>query len=216
MRALFPRWSNHVLWAAILFVLFGAAGLLTFLMLWARTPWATGQRRIEDQVLQFDHRHHVGDDGIACSYCHAEARRSRFAGVPPAARCMGCHAQIWNESPLLLAVRRAAIEGTPLRWRRVNELPDFVFFDHASHVARGVGCETCHGRVDLMPQVYQAAPLLMSWCIDCHRAPEPHLRPLDAIEVMGWRPSRPPAELGREIRAQMGIDPPTFCTGCHR
>ena len=166
-----------------------------------------------DQPVQFDHRHHVRDDGIDCRHCHFDAWRSPTAGVPGTALCMNCHRQVLVDSPLLAPVRRSVATGEPLRWRRVHDLPDFVFFDHRAHVRRGVGCETCHGRVDRMAQVHTVASLGMAWCLDCHRDPVPHLRPLDRITEMGRPPSR--AE-GRVIADALDVHPPTHCSTCHR
>jgi hypothetical protein len=216
VSALFPRWTDHVVRPSLVVVFGGLVAAPVALMVWVRTPYVTGQYNPRDQPVLFDHRHHVRDDGVGCEYCHYTARRSPFAGVPPTALCMGCHSQIWNDSPLLEPVRRSYFTGEPLRWRRVNALPDHVYFDHAAHVTRGVGCASCHGRVDLMAQVYQVAPLTMAWCLDCHRDPEPHLRPLDAVADMAWRPARPAREVGREVRAALHVAPPTDCTACHR
>jgi hypothetical protein len=216
MRPLFPEWTDHVVRLGLACGLATLAGVPTAMVVWARTPYATGQYAMPDQPVQFDHRHHVGDDGIDCLFCHTDARRGPTAGVPATEVCMGCHGQIWNDSPLLEPVRRSAYTGEPLVWRRVNALPDFVFFNHAAHVNRGVGCVSCHGRVDRMPMVFQAERLTMRWCLDCHRAPERHLRPLDRVTDMAWWPAGTPAEAGRALRARLGVEPPTHCTGCHR
>jgi hypothetical protein len=216
MKPLFPQWTNTAARLLIGLALGSAVAIPVLLIVWVRTPYVTGQFDPLDQPLQFDHRHHVRDDGIDCEYCHFSATRSPFAGVPPTALCMNCHSQVWNDSPLLEPVRRSYFSGNAIRWQRVNRLPDFAFFNHAIHVNRGVGCVSCHGRVDQMASVYATEPLTMSWCLDCHRAPERVLRPQANITDMEWEPSRPQLEVGREIRAHRGIEPPTHCTACHR
>jgi hypothetical protein len=157
----------------------------------------------------------VQDDGIDCGYCHYDAERSRYAGVPPTEVCMGCHSQIWNQSPLLATVRASMFQGSPIVWNRVHQLPDFVQFEHAPHLGKGIGCVSCHGRLDTMAQVYAVAPLTMQWCLDCHRAPEPHLRPLDRLTDMTWQPGGDPRELGAELRRSLNVNPPTHCSACH-
>jgi hypothetical protein len=194
----------------------GVVGFPTFFMVWARTPYATGQDEPRMQPIKFDHRHHVRDDGIECTYCHAGATRSAFAGVPPTSVCMGCHAQIWTQSPELAALRASWIEDRPIVWRRVHSLPQHVYFNHAIHVNKGVGCVTCHGRVDRMSQVFQVEELTMSWCLECHRNPERYLRPPEKVTDMEWVPDRPQLELGREIAARLAVRSITDCTGCHR
>src|SRR5579862_9501596 len=140
--------------------------LASLLLPWVlvRSPYYTGQLDPRDQPVQFDHRHHVRDDGIDCRYCHYDVTRARFAGIPETELCMGCHSQIWNQSPMLEPVRRSFFERRPIRWQRVYALPDFVYFDHSIHIAKGVGCETCHGRVDTMGAVYAANNVQMGWC----------------------------------------------------
>ncbi|AKU90254.1 cytochrome c3 family protein [Vulgatibacter incomptus] len=217
MRPLFPPWANSALWAGTILLLAAVLGLPVAVMVYMRTPYVTDRLKEVEQPVQFDHRHHVMDDGIDCLYCHYLADRSPWAGVPPTELCMNCHAQIWNDAPLLEPVRESFFSGRPIKWLRVNGVPDFVFFNHAVHVHRGVGCATCHGRVDQMAAVHAAAPLQMQWCLECHRKPERFLRPLDKITDMEWQ--LPPDQqllLGRELKEKLSIIPPTSCTGCHR
>ncbi|MBI4508122.1 MAG: cytochrome c3 family protein [Deltaproteobacteria bacterium] len=189
-------------------------GIPTALIIYVRTPYVTGQFFPVDQPVEFDHRHHVQDDGIECRYCHFDAERSAVAGIPPTEVCMGCHGQIWNNSPVLEPVRRSHFSDRPIPWNRVHDLPDFVYFDHSIHVNKGVGCVTCHGRVDQMVRVYQVAPLTMGWCLDCHRSPERHLRPKELVAVMNFRQADSRA---REALAQRyGVRRLTHCTACHR
>jgi hypothetical protein len=191
----------------------GVLGVLAIplaLMGWVRTPYQTGVSAHVEQPVPFDHRHHVRDDGIDCSYCHWPAERSPSAGIPSSELCMGCHAQILSDSPLLAPVRASVEEGTPIPWLRVTRLPDFVFFDHRAHFAAGVGCETCHGRVDLMPRVRKVVAMSMSWCVDCHREPSAAIRPSSEITTMGYEPGTD----GSAAPVQSAA--PTDCSTCHR
>ncbi len=165
-------------------------------MLYARSPYATGRSQPVAQPVAFDHRHHVADDAIDCRYCHQTVERSAWAGLPATEVCMGCHAQIWSRSPILAAVRAAHFEGTPIPWVRVHRLPEFVYFDHSIHVAKGVGCAVCHGEVERMAAVEQASPMTMGWCLDCHRDPA--------------------RALGEEVVRARDLRPRTSCTTCHR
>lgn len=208
--------ADSILRAGIIVALLVIVGIPVFLMIWVRSPQVTGQGIPVAQPVAFDHRHHVSDDGIDCLYCHDLAVRSPVAGIPPTERCLNCHGQIWVESPELAPVWKSYLTGAPMPWRRVHQLPDFVYFDHSIHVGKGIGCETCHGRVDRMARVYQVAPLTMSWCLDCHRTPESYLRPLDRITTMGWRAEGSQKELGMELRERFGVRSMTHCTACHR
>jgi hypothetical protein len=172
-----------------------------------------------EQPIPFSHRHHVSDDGIDCRYCHTSVESSSFAGIPSTQICMTCHSVIFDQAPMLAPVRRSWQARQPIRWRRVNDLPDFVFFDHSIHVAKGVGCVTCHGRVDQMPITWRAHSLDMKWCLDCHRAPQRYLRPKDRVFDMSWSPSVDQSSLGRELAAAYHIQSPrrlTDCSTCHR
>lgn len=216
MISIFPRWSNAAVRWGLVLTAIGALAAPAALLAWVRTPYVTGQYREFQQPVMFDHRHHVGDDAIDCRYCHDMVERSPYAGVPAASVCMSCHGQIWRKSALLEPVRRSYFLNEPIAWRRVHHLPGFVYFDHSIHVGKGVGCEECHGRVDRMAAVYQAAPLTMEWCLDCHRNPAPHLRPRAAVTQMGWTPNGDRAQLGRELAAANDVRPGTNCTVCHR
>jgi cytochrome c7-like protein len=182
------------------------------------SSYVTGQNVTLDQPVPFSHAHHVGDDGIDCRYCHTSVEKSRFAGLPPTETCMTCHSQLWTNAEMLAPVRRSLVEQKPLQWVRVNRLPDYVYFDHSVHVTNGIGCSTCHGAVEKMPLMRQAAPLTMSWCLDCHRDPTPALRPANAIFDQAWRPPDDQIEQGRKLLAAYHIETNhlTDCSRCHR
>jgi hypothetical protein len=216
MQTLFPSWSDTVFRLCLALAGASIVGLPVLAVLWVRTPYVTKVGNPVQQPVQFDHRHHVRDDGIDCFYCHYEARRSKFAGAPPTEVCMNCHSQVWQESSRLAPVRDSWFTGEPVRWNRVHQLPEFVYFDHSAHVSHGVGCVECHGRVDAMAQVYAVASLTMQWCLDCHRDPDPHLRPPSEITNMEWEPSESRRATGAEIRRELHVAPPVNCSGCHR
>jgi len=158
----------------------------------------------------------VGGMGIDCRYCHTSVEQSSFANIPPTKTCMNCHSQIWVTSPYLEPVRASYRTDTPLRWTRVHNLPDFVYFNHSIHVKKGVGCETCHGRIDQMPGIYQANTLQMEWCLGCHRAPERYVRPREFVTTMGYVPAEPQAVLGARLVKDYDIQKLTSCSVCHR
>lgn len=142
-----------------------------------------------DQPVPFSHKHHAGDDGIDCRYCHTSVEKSSFAGIPPTEICMTCHSQIWTDSPLLEPVRESFRTGRPITWARVHDLPDFVYFDHSIHIKKGISCVSCHGRVDEMPLTAKQATLSMRWCLDCHRNPEKNIRPREYVFNLAWQPT---------------------------
>jgi hypothetical protein len=169
------------------------------------------------QPVPFSHKHHVGDDGIDCRYCHSSVETEATAGIPPISTCMTCHSQLYTDQHALAPVVDSWESAVALHWQRVHDLPDFAFFDHSIHVAKGVGCVECHGRVDKMPLTARVAPLSMAWCLDCHRDPAPHLRPLDKVFAMDWRAPDQEA-LGSELLSDYHIATRklTECSICHR
>jgi hypothetical protein len=213
--ALFPPWTNTVIRVVLVVLPLGAFLTLGFLWIWVRTPFFTGQNEAVTQPIEFDHRHHVADDGIDCRYCHTTVDKSPSAGYPSSEICMNCHAQVWNQSPLLDVVRSSFFTDSSLPWKRVHDLPDHVYFNHSIHVNKGVGCVTCHGRVDQMPEVMRKEPLTMGWCLGCHRDPTPNLRPREYITSMTWRPDDARA-VGAEVAKANGVHTRTSCTTCHR
>jgi len=185
-------------------------------MLYARTPYARNMMDPIEQPLQFDHRHHTRDEGIDCRYCHNTVDKSPAAGIPQTQLCLNCHSQVWNKSPLLEPVRESFIKNRPLEWRRVYAVPQFVYFNHSIHVNKGVGCVSCHGRVDQMPAVEKATPLTMGWCLECHRRPEKNLRPVEEVTNMDWKPTGDPVESGKLLAERNHVHTRTSCTTCHR
>ena len=200
--------------------IFGAVFILGFLLwifgAWSRSPWATLAGVAREQPVPFSHAHHVGDVGIDCRYCHTSVETSGFANIPPTKTCMNCHSQIWNTSPTLEPVRESFRTGRSIAWTRVHDLPDFAYFDHSIHVNKGVGCETCHGRIDKMPLTFQKASLQMEWCLDCHRHPEQYVRPREAVFQMGYEPAEDQETLGRRLVKEYKIQSLTSCSTCHR
>lgn len=184
------------------------------------SPYSTRQNAVPSQPVPFSHQHHVGALGIDCQYCHTSVDRSPFAGLPDTGTCMTCHSQLWTNADMLEPVRASFREGQPLHWTRVHDLPDFVYFNHQVHVNNGVGCESCHGRVDRMPLMRQAKPLTMKWCLDCHRDPGPQLRERDQITVMGYplgkRDNRQAKARGLMTQYDIPTDRMTECVTCHR
>jgi hypothetical protein len=187
-----------------------------------RSSYNTGQYIERQQPVQFSHKHHSGDDGIDCRYCHTSVETSSSAGMPSTQTCMNCHSQIWADSPYLEPVRESWKTGKPIEWTRVHDLPDYVYFNHSIHVAKGVGCASCHGQVDEMPLMYQASSLQMEWCLQCHREPEKFIRPKDKIYDMKWRlQNKSEAELkeGQRLKEEYHIlnaRTLTSCSTCHR
>jgi len=216
MAAVFPRWSNTAVRVTVIALFSGVALAIAAPMIYVRTPWSRHQYEPVDQPVEFDHRHHSQDDGINCVFCHTSVTKAGNAGIPTTDKCMGCHSQIWGQSSMLEPVRRSYFADMPLPWNMVHDLPDFVYFNHSIHVNKGVGCSTCHGRVDWMPAVYQVATLTMGWCLDCHRAPEQHLRPLDKITDMRFRPEDQSPAVRARLRDELGVQSLMDCAVCHR
>lgn len=199
--------------AAVL-TLAGVGGALFELL--ADSGYATRQNEIREQPVPFSHSHHVGSMGIDCRYCHTTVETTGFANIPPTKTCMNCHSQIWVNSPTLEPVRASYRSDQSIEWTRVHDLPAFVYFNHSIHVNKGVGCETCHGRVDQMPLMYQQASLEMRWCLDCHRNPEKYVRPKDAVFKMGYVPPEDQLVMGARLVKENNIQRLDTCYTCHR
>lgn len=181
-----------------------------------RSPYVTGAGVARDQPVPFSHAHHVGGIGIDCRYCHTSVETSPYAGIPPTKTCINCHSQIWADSPALEPVRESFRSARSIRWTRVNDLPDFAYFDHSAHVNKGIGCTTCHGRVDRMPLTWQESSMQMEWCIECHRAPERFVRPQERVFDATYEPPPDQDALGRRLVKQYALHPRTSCSACHR
>jgi hypothetical protein len=182
------------------------------------SDWATHRQRFVEQPVPFSHEHHVKGLGIDCRYCHVGVEDSPVAGVPPTQTCMTCHSQMWIHAPMLDPVRLSWAEQKPLQWQRVHDLPDYVYFDHSIHIAKGVGCSTCHGDVASMPLMQRVVNLQMRWCLDCHREPEKHLRPPDQIFNTTWKEPADQLAKGRTLLDFYHVqkDQLTNCSVCHR
>jgi hypothetical protein len=216
MKTVFSSGADTVFRVVLVVLFLAVVALVGGPMVYVRGPVHQKREFPLDQPVQFDHRHHVRDDGIDCLYCHDGATRSAFAGVPATDVCMGCHSQVWPRSVQLEPVRRSYFSGQPLRWNRVHHVPDYVYFNHAIHVNKGVGCVSCHGRVDQMALDYQVAPLSMGWCLDCHRDPAPHLRPRERVTDMAWSAGKDARAVGETLAARYRVRKLTHCTACHR
>jgi hypothetical protein len=219
MSQVFPKSANAWSKASVLAIVFVLLGLGWVILTIQRSDFVTSANEFVEQPVQFSHQHHAGGIGIDCRYCHTSVEVSPSAGIPPTKTCINCHSQIWSTSPYLEPVRASFRDDKPLNWVRVHDLPDFVYFNHSIHVTKGVGCETCHGRVDKMPLMLQKSSLQMEWCLECHRDPSKFVRPLDQITTMGYVPAVAQAELGPQLVKQYkisGIEHMTSCSVCHR
>ncbi len=215
MPAIFPRWTNKVP-LAIGVLGPGAGAFLVFMVWYWWSPLYTDVGYRPVQPVHYSHKLHAGDMGIDCRYCHNTVETAPHAAIPPTATCMNCHTQVKTDSPKLAPVRRSDATGEPIPWVRVHQMPDYAFFDHRPHLAVGVGCTSCHGRVDRMDVVEMKEPLSMSWCLDCHRNPAPHLRPLDKVTDMGYDPVDARYDYTTDPERKRLPEPPVHCSGCHR
>jgi hypothetical protein len=180
------------------------------------SPYLTEVNVARDQPVPFSHKHHVGELGVDCRYCHTSVEDSSFAGLPPTSTCMTCHSQIWTNSPMLEPVRSSYRTDRSIEWIRVNAVPDFVYFNHSIHVSKGIGCTTCHGPIGDMPLTWRANTMQMEWCLGCHREPELQVRPKQAVFDAGYKPPANQLEMGRKLVKEYKIQSLTNCTTCHR
>ena len=217
MAQIFHPSTNTFAKATIFGAAFIIAGVGWAGGMFVRSSYVTGVDVVRDQPVPFSHDHHVSGLGIDCRYCHTSVEKSAYAGMPSTDICMGCHSQIWKDSPLLAPVRESFKNGKPLAWTRVHDMPDFVYFDHSIHVAKGIGCESCHGRVDRMPLMRKAAPMHMQWCLDCHRHPAEHVRSKDQIFKFGRREPQPTLKGDKLVQEyDIATEQLTNCIICHR
>lgn len=219
MANFFPKWTN---WIALkLVICLGAIATLLVAGIWYYfTPKYTRVGYMPDQPVPFSHALHVQQLGMDCRYCHSYVEVASHSNVPSTATCINCHGagKIKHDSPKLAAVRDSWETGKPINWVRIHRAPDYVYFNHAVHVNRGVSCYSCHGAVNEMEVVYQHEPQSMAWCLDCHRNPENHLRPPDQVFNMEWKAASPAEqrEIGLAFKKEWDVNPPVTCGGCHR
>lgn len=213
MAQIFPKWADEVprqlLLGLIIFATAAVAGVWYYF-----SPEYTDVGYAPEQPVPFSHKLHAGQLDFDCQYCHTNVSESKHANIPATETCMNCHNQIKTDSPRLEKVRESWETGEAVEWIRVHNLPDYAYFNHAAHVNVGVGCESCHGRVDRMDVVQQVEPLSMSWCLDCHRNPEQQVRPVEEVTTMGYEIVNQ-IEKGQELVSENNIDPPTDCQSCH-
>ena len=215
MTQVFSRRANLVAKLAVLAIVLAVASLVAYVNSGGAFHAAVGEP--VSQPIPFSHEHHVSDDGIDCRYCHLSVQTSAWAGMPSTGLCLGCHSQLFPDAAPLAPLHRSAANDRPIAWKRIHDLPEFVYFNHSVHVNNGVGCVSCHGRVDQMPLTWQVQPIQMQWCLGCHRDPLPHLRPLDAVTSM--EPLTLSREERRTLATVLGIAAPaklTDCSTCHR
>ena len=232
MAQLFKRRANAIANSIVVGGILLFVGVSGAMYAFGRSDFWTRVAEPLSQPVPFSHQHHVGDLGIDCRYCHTSVENSAYAGIPPTETCMTCHSQIWKDAPVLQPVRASFQTATPLRWTRVYDLPDYVYFNHSIHINKGVGCNTCHGPVDRMPLMYNEASLQMEWCLECHRAPEKNLRPRDQVFNMRYEQptsGKPVVVDGKEYTDQLSLGTDlvkkyklrsitdiTSCSTCHR
>lgn len=213
--SIFPQWIDRarpIVGALLVFV----PGYLAAMAYYGGAPETTDVGYAPKQPVPFSHALHAGELGLDCRYCHNTVDKAAHAAIPPTGTCMNCHATIATDSPRLLPVRESYATGKPIPWVRVHDLPDFAYFDHSVHVNKGISCVECHGRVDTMDRVTQVETLRMGWCLECHRNPEPRLRPKEFVTKLDWVSDEDPVALGKRLRQEYNVNPSTDCTTCHR
>jgi len=219
MAQIFHRSANFIARASLLGGAILAGAALTAVLVLARSPYITNQNVTRNQPIQFSHKHHVGDDGIDCRYCHTGVENSAYAGIPPTRTCMNCHSVLFNNVGYLETIRESYRTDESIHWVKVHRLADYVYFNHSIHVNKGIGCSTCHGSINQMPLVFQASPLNMNWCLDCHRNPQANLRPKDQVFNMDWKAPANQDEVGRQLATEYKLRTTaelTSCSTCHR
>ena len=220
MAQVFSRSANNIAKISLVIaVILGGTAFYVYTQV-SRSSYITGQYLEKQQPVQFSHKHHVGDDGIDCRYCHTTVETSASASMPPTQTCMNCHSQLWADSPYLEPIRESYRDNKPIEWERVHDLPEYVYFNHSIHVAKGVGCASCHGDIANMPAVYQQNTLQMEWCLSCHRNPAPEIRPKAEIFNTSWDKRNITPEQQQEVDAKIknlrSREMLTSCSTCHR
>ncbi len=216
MPAIFPKWTNRLPLAIIIGILFIATGVTAGIWYYF-TPKYTDVGYQPIQPVAFPHSTHVDQLGMDCRYCHSTVEKSWFSNIPASSTCMNCHNQVLKDDPRLAMIRDSAQTGKPVPWVHIHRLPDFAYFNHSVHVNRGVSCVHCHGNINRMDEVQQAKPLNMTFCLECHRNPEPNLRPLDKITDLNWDPHKNlPKEWFQRTMQEWKIEKPENCSACHR
>jgi hypothetical protein len=216
MAQLFHPSINTISRVSIFGAVIAAIALWWLLAEINHSSYVTQQGVARTQDIPFSHKHHVSGLGLDCRYCHTSVETSAFAGIPATKICMTCHSQVWSDSAMLEPVRASYRSGEALVWRRVYDLPDYVYFNHSIHVKKGIGCVSCHGEVGQMPLVWQAVTLQMDWCLDCHRAPQKYVRPRSAVFKMDWTPPTYHVALGEQLVREYHIESLISCSVCHR
>ena len=219
MRQLFAPGADAIFRLSLLLVIAGVIGLFLVTAGVSRSSYMTGVGVAPEQPVPFSHKHHSGELGIDCRYCHQSVEKLASAGIPPTWTCMTCHSQIWTGAPMLQPVRSSLADNKPLEWTRVNRLPDYVYFNHSIHIGKGVGCSTCHGDMTSMQLTSRANAFEMGFCLNCHRNPEKYIRPKSEIFNMTWSPPGDQDKIGAALVAKYHIGQPeklTDCSICHR
>ncbi len=216
MPQYFSTSANTLFRVAILGVVSGVVGVAALSFLVVRSPYETMQNVPREQPVPFSHEHHVGGLGLDCRYCHTSVENSSFANIPATKICMNCHSEMWATTPALEPVRESYRSGRSIEWTRVNDLPEFVYFNHSIHVNKGFGCSTCHGRVDKMPLTWQAQSLTMKWCLQCHENPENYVRPRAEVFNMNYAPPPNQVTIGKQLVKAYHIQSLISCDTCHR
>ncbi|MGA2181516.1 MAG: cytochrome c3 family protein [Bryobacteraceae bacterium] len=217
MPQVFHRSANSISRVSIFIIAFGLAILIAAAYALDRGSFNTDVAVAKDQPIPFSHKHHVTDDGIDCRYCHTSVETSAYAGIPATEICMSCHSQIWSNATMLEPLRESFRTGQSIAWTRVHDLPEFVYFNHSIHLKKGIGCATCHGRVDQMPLMMKANTLNMNWCLECHRNPEKYIRPREEVFNMAYQaPDDQLSSLGPELVKKYHVQKLDDCWTCHR
>ena len=219
MSQIFHRSANTIARVSIFGAVFFIVGLLVLFAEVNRSPWVTDVHVAREQPIQFSHERHVAGNGIDCRYCHTSVETSYSAGIPPTQTCMNCHSQLFADAEYLEPIRKSFRENKPIEWERVHDLPEFAYFNHSIHIAKGVGCSTCHGQIDNMPAVFQENTLQMEWCLQCHRNPEKFIRPKSEIYSMQWQDGDLDDDERANLKKEYKIrskEMLTSCSTCHR